>query len=223
MDPFNYEGGMRREEFVKWCVADRDQLTEEFFILRPDNEGSPPSLWVEELLEVLGYKVCYQPMSPNQLGLYDAQNGLIFVNSKLNNGRRDADLRRRSTLAYELSHTRLHAREMQERAFADFNGDHYETSRSRSRNRETEAYLYAAMFLVPRAQLESQEAAQLILESRHCREQLSPDVLKDSVGTLARAFYVSPAFMRRCLIDLGWLKRTSNHYHLELDWSTAYD
>lgn len=214
---------MDRESFVQWCANDRDRLTEEFFIMRPDNEGTPAALWVEELLEVLGFKICYQPMAANQLGLYDAENGLIFINSKLNGGRADTERRRRSTLAHELAHTRLHEREMQQRAFVDFNGERHYGSRSRYRIRETEAYQYAAIFLVPRQQLENQEASHLLRDARHYRQQLPSEEIRQAVNSLAAAFHVSPSFMRRCLIDLGWLKKTADYRVFELAWRFSRD
>lgn len=202
MEPFSYESEIPSEDFVGWCVRDRDQLTTDFLILRPSYAGLPPALWVEELLGALDYKVAFCPMEAEQLGLCDLANRHVFVNSRAGDKKIDKHYRS-STLAHELGHIRLHEKEIQEIVCHDD-----DLSRSRRYRREREADAYASIFLVCPSELEQHPLAQNIQEARSAGQNIPSSVIWSSIYRLAQAFAVSPTMMMRRLLDLDWIEKT---------------
>lgn len=201
MDPSCYETEIYREDFVNWCIEDREFLTREFFILRPHHEGRAPAFWIDELLEVLGYRVHYLPMAPEQFGLCDMGNRLVSINSQLD------VIAQRITAAHELGHVRLHERELEQGG----NDEDYELVRKRQR--ENEADLYSAIFLVSRDELLKQEDLLDLLESRYSKTQKPSEEIWLVVENLADGFGVSPEFMLSCLVDLNWLEISQTNWH----------
>ena len=91
-------------------------------------------------------------------------------------------------------------------ATASYYGQNAQGLDRRSFQKEKEADLYGAVFLVPKWQL-LQERAGISIFSRHKDGgSMSSSALWKRIYTLARSFLVSPSMMRRCLLELGWLE-----------------
>lgn len=194
MDPNQYDDELRTEELVGWCIRDRDQLRKEFFVLHPGYEGLPPALWVESILGALGYRVAFRPMGKRELGLCDVENRQVFINVELD------IVRRHSTMAHELGHARLHERELKGLAFGG-------QVVKRAQQRENEANVYAAIFLVCRDELERHDLVCDLLKSRRAGDDMESDELWRAVYKLAKDFHVSPTLMMKCLFGFGWIEK----------------
>lgn len=202
-----------RRTLVKRLSADRDDLLGRLFLLYPELEGSRPSELVEDVLvDICGFHVVDEPLGPGQLALCDFSNRTVIVNSELEQNmhhKANVELLRQSTLAHELGHIRLHADEVAEGCTLHYLGSSGEFIDSRSYQKEREADLYAGVFLVPLEELLRQHSVQNLLRNKRDHRQMSVGTLWNLIYRLASQFKVSPTLMKRCLLELGWLRQSS--------------
>lgn len=202
------------KELVEWCRRDRDALIEKMMGLYPEFAGSPPAVWVEDLIASLcGYRVHDLPLPVGQLGLCDVANRLVLINSEMCRfvGER-ADLRavRAKTLGHELGHIRLHGDELEERYISLHGRWDGSILDSRQFPRETEADLYAVIFLVPDDLLLRHARGREIYGAWYEGREIPAGRLSFLIQKLAVDFGIGAAVMRRSLEERGWLER----YHV---------
>lgn len=206
------------KELVDWCRRDRDALIEKMVRVYPEFRGRPPSAWVEDLIASLcGYRVHDMPLPVGQLGLCDAANRLVLINSEMwRFVGEDADLRavRAKTLGHELGHIRLHGDELEERYISLHGRWDNNNLDSRHLPRETEADLYAAIFLVPDDMLLRHARGREIYRAWHEGREIPPGRLSFLVQKLAVDFGIGASVMRRSLEERGWLQRVAKGYRI---------
>lgn len=226
MNIWDFDDGVDTETVVDWCVQDREQLAADFFLIRPQFDRRPAAFWLEEFLDLQRIRVLDLPLASGQLGLCDLSSQTIYINSNMHkfvHHKTDLVALRASTLAHEYGHLRLHALEDQENVFVRSYRDSPHFHHPRSYQREREADLYGALFLVPLEALEKHKVVKNFLEHRAEKRHLSTVTIWKGIYRLARDFQVSPTLMKRCLFELGWLER-SNKKHgdremLRLRWN----
>ena len=212
MNIWDFDDGVDTDTVMDWCARDREEFAEDFFLKNPRHRGQPAALWLEDLLDSLGIRVRDCPLAPGQLGLCDPTLGVIFINSEMGfvHHKTDLEALRASTMAHEFGHLRLHEQEDQVNVYWSSYHNATQFHHPRSYQREREADLYAALFLVPLSELKAHRVVQNLLEHRRERRTLSPLTLWKSVYRLARDFRVSPTLMKRCLFELRWIERANN-------------
>lgn len=210
---------------VSWCTRDREELAGDFFFAHPQFEGQPAALWLERFLDLCGIMVRDCPLALGQLGLCDIRERMIFINSRMHefvHHKTNLTALRTSTLAHELGHLRLHEGEETEPVFVSSYPQSMMIHHPRAYQREREADLYGALFLVPLKHLKAHKNARTIQEHRKERESLSSVTLWKSVYRIAGDFHVSPTLIRRCLMELGWIESVNNkrggRENLRLRW-----
>lgn len=209
MNFWDFHDGLDLETVIRWCSEDREMLSEEFFLARPEWEGKPAALWLEELLDLCRVRVRDCPLAPGQLGLCELSERTIYVNSRMSDFVHhsvDLEALRTSTLAHEFGHIRMHGEEDQENTFTFSYRGNSHFHHPRMYQREREADLYGALFLVPIQELRNHDVCARFLKYRKERRQLKPGTLWKGIYRMARDFRVSPSFMKRCLVELGWLE-----------------
>ena len=208
-----------RESVLEWCRLDRDRLTEKMMRRYPQFRGQPPSAWIEDLIvSVCAFRVHDHPLPKGQLGLCDVANKLVLINSTMEQFvGPDVDLEalRCSTLAHELGHIQLHQGEI-ESQFVSRYGRWESTDDPRTFQRECEADLYAAVFMVPKDLLVLHPKTIAILKARRDEKPIRPSILLKYVYELANAFGVSSTLMRRSLQERGWLEQYGKRGYLRL-------
>jgi hypothetical protein len=186
-------------------------LIEKMMRLYPEFEGSPPSVWIEDLIASLcGYRVHELPLPVGQLGLCDVANRLVLVNADMwRFVGEEADLAavRAKTLGHELGHIRLHGDELEERNISLHGRWDHSILDSRHLPRETEADLYAAIFLVPDDMLLRHNRGREIYGAWHEGRDIPAGRLSFLIQKLAMDFGIGPSVMRRSLEERGWLER----------------
>ena len=185
----------------------------------PQFRGQPPSAWIEDLIvSICSFRVHDHPLPKGQLGLCDMANKLVLINSMMAQFvGPDVDLMalRASTLAHELGHIQLHQGEL-ESQFVSRHGRWERSDDPRLFQRECEANLYAAVFMVPKDLLVRQPGTIAILKARRDEKTIRPSILLKYVYELAHAFGVSPTLMRRSLEERGWLEQYGKQKSLRL-------
>jgi hypothetical protein len=197
-----------REELIEQARLDRDTLSERFLLSYPDFRELPPAAWVEDLIvSICGFRVCDFPLPRGQLGVCDVANRLVLVNSDMPEFvPRVVDLKalRAATLGHELGHIRWHADELRSR-FVTCYGRWNQVQDSRLRQREEEAELYAAVFMVPGKLLVGHQVGQEIYQAWRKGDPVRRGRADRAVRELARHFGVTRALMRRSLAERGWI------------------
>lgn len=211
------------KSLVNWCTEDRERLADDFFLHRPNWEGKPASYWLEEMLELCGVQVRDCPLPPKQLGLCDLRENFVFINSEMKSfvhHRTNLKALRASTLAHELGHVRLHQDEDDSQVFVNNYQDKNTFQHPRAFQREREADLYAALFLVPLPQLKEHRVAKRFRRYREQKRQISSYTLLNGIGELSRHFRVTRSLIQRYFIELGWIQRhmTDKGKRLRLKW-----
>lgn len=217
------EGAWSKEHIIEKASHDRDELIEQVLEIYPRFAGRLPSELVADVIfDVCDWGVATYELHPKQYAYCDFSSKRIFINSKL--GQLAKRLRveevnlRRTTLGHELGHIRLHSSEMENRDFRAYLGPNMGYDDSRSQQRENEAELYAAIFLVPEAMLQRVAAEQIVLlkdapRIGEERELKALDRQLDGLNRdLALRFGVTPNLMSRSLVayDLISRARVSN-------------
>jgi len=213
IDWFEETSSEDRRELVKQLSTDRDLLLEKLALLYPRSEKALPSENVEAVLtDVCGFHVVDEPLARGQLALCDFSSRTVIVNSELEANFKDDsgfELLRRSTLAHELGHIRLHTEEIEEGCTLHYYGSSGRFIDSRSFQKEREADFYAGIFLVPVEALLQEKSVQTLLKNKQERVFMKSSVLWKMVYRLAHLFQVSPSFMKQCFLALGWLEQGS--------------
>lgn len=196
------------EEMALHCRRDRDALQTEMLELYPRLGKSPPAAWVEDLLPRLcAFRVHELPLPHGQLGLCDISNQLVIINSKMEefvHHKTDLVALRRSTLAHELGHIRLHSDELVDQ----FVSHHKPYQDTRYSQKEMEADLYAAIFLAPVEWIVKHQKAQGLLQARQERRTWSSSTIWRTVYAVANFLKVSPSLMLRRFEELRWIRQT---------------
>lgn len=199
-----------KETVVEWCCRDRDRLSEKMMIQYPHLQGQPPAFWVEDLIMSLcQFRVYDRPLPRGQLGLCDMANKVVLMNSEMNkfvHHKTNLVALRRSTLAHELGHIQLHQGEFDSQ-FVSHHETYAQSRDPRAFQKEMEADLYAAIFLVPKEWLLQHHHAQGLIRARADGRPMNSSFIWKAVYRLAYVFGVSPTMMRRCLIEFGWIER----------------
>jgi hypothetical protein len=196
---------------ITHCVRDRDLLIEEIRILRPEFAKAQPSKLLRAVLRsICGFRVAPRSLFPGQLALCDFQSKIVHYAAAMKNFvNRETSLEGliNSTLAHELGHIRLHANEIRNRYTRSFElpGGGVIHADGRNVQREQEAELYAAIFLVPKKLLVEEHSAKRLYEWHQNETWKKPPVIWRLVVKLAAKFEVSPSLMKRCLCELGWI------------------
>ena len=202
---------LSRKEMLARCARDRDDLFAELYALRPQFAEQRPSKFLKAAIRtVCGFRVAPRVLFPGQLALCDFQSKIVYYNSNLEsfvNQKTSLAGLVNSSLAHELGHIRLHTDEMKSRHtesyhFPDGQVTHVD---NRDFQREQEADLYAAVFLVPGRFLVQEKSAQQIYKWHKERKWVKSPQLWKLVYGLARDFEVTPSLMRRCLMEVGWI------------------
>lgn len=208
-----------RKSLVKRYCEDRDLLLMRYDQLYPAQKDWTPSRKVEGILtDVCRFHVVDEPLPFCQLALCDFANRLVIVNSDMGSfAHREAsvDLLRRSTLAHELGHIRLHLNEVTQCHTLDHQGGrHFRDSRWYQKEREAD--LYSGLFLVPLKSLLKEAPIQNLLRCKVERHPIPSSSLWKLIYRYASIFEVSPSLMKRCLVDLGWIESCGRGRHSEL-------
>lgn len=218
MTDWGYEGALK--DLISKCAADRDLLLGEILKRYPEYDSAKPAELVElVILDCCNFHVVDRPLAHKQLARVNFGLRRVTIQSRMKSFvHQNTNLvaLRRSTLAHELGHIRLHNDEIHEQVFDSYYPDQFS---NRVYQKEREADLYAAIFLVPKAQLLKSGPMKRFIRARLDGRQLSNSTIWSTIYPLARHFKVSPTLMRRCLVDLGWLKRTpraNSKSHLSL-------
>lgn len=200
-----------RRALVKRCSADREELTRRLDLLYPREKDRTSSEKVERVLtDVCRFHVVDEPLPSGQLAVCDFSNRLVIVNSEMGrfvHHKTCLDLLRRSTLAHELGHIRLHWDEVQEGCTLHYFGESGQFSDARAYQKEREADLYSGLFLVPLESLLKEPSIQNLLRSKRDSRPIASGTLWKTIYRCASVFKVSPTLMKRCLVDLGWVKQ----------------
>ena len=198
------------------CNEDRDILMEQIINLYPESQGQPPSALVEDIIhDICEFTVVDRPLSLGQLALCDFGRKMILVNSKTRtfvHHKVNLDTLRKSTLAHELGHIRLHQTEMTEKLFISYHGSGGRFDDSRAIQKEHEANLYAALFLLPEQELRATRPIQNLLKNREDGREMKSSTLWKSVYQLSQIFGVTPTLLKRRLIELGWINQQEATY-----------
>lgn len=198
---------MTRAEMVEKCRRDRDKLTDKMMALYPEFEGQMPSAWIEDLIPSLcGFRVDTFPLPKGQLGICDVGNRLILTNSQMATFVGSGvclERLRKATLGHELGHSRLHVDEFDQ--FISLHDRWQKTSDPRFLQRESEADLYAAVFLVPGSLLLANPKGQELYLAWRGNREIKSGRLKYLISALAIDFGVTYTLMRRSLEERGWL------------------
>ena len=199
-----------RKEMIARCARDRDQVLTELEALRPQFAGARPCDCLKAAIRtVCGFRVAPRVLFPGQLGLCDFQSKIVYYNANMSfvNQKTSLEGLVNSSLAHELAHIRLHSDEianryMESRYLAEGVVTHMD---ERDFQREREADLYAAIFLVPGRFLVQEKSAQQIYRWHKERKTVKSPRIWRGVYDLAKRFKVTPSLMRRCLMELGWI------------------
>lgn len=199
--------GLGREEMMAYCVRDRDLLYEKVFEKREDFHDSIPADFLRfTIRSVCRFRVAPRALLKGQLGLCDFTSKLVYYSSKMKESAKHQNTNIEglvnSTLAHELGHIRLHSDEIEERYLGN---SEYQPD-ERFDQREAEADLYAAIFLVPGRLLVKQSQAQLLRKWHLDGSQPKSARIWKQVCDLARIFKVTPTLMKRCLLEVGWFE-----------------
>ena len=204
---------LQREELIERARIDRDALTERVMIIYPEFEGRPPAHWVEDLIvSMCGFRVNDFPLPRGQLGVCDVANRLVLVNSEMHAfvpDNKDLKAIRADTLGHELGHIRWHADEL-ESLFVTRYGRWAQTRDPRLLQREQEANLYAAVFLVPGEMLLRHPRGRQIYGAWKSQQRVRQDLLGEAVKEIAADFGVTIELMRRSLAERGWVSMAKN-------------
>lgn len=204
------ENSESRRQRIKSYSEDCSALLWDLHLMFPELEEKIPSEKVEDVLvEVCRFHVVDRPLPKSQLALCDFSNEIVMVNSEMDKlpVSVNYELLRRSTLAHELGHVRLHADEMREGFTTTFYSTFNSVADSRAFQREREADLYAGLFLVPIEQLLQDRGIQRLLKLRTARKSMGNHTIRNLIKRLARKYQVSQAFLRRYLFELRWLRK----------------
>ncbi len=222
-DIWDMDIGVDRDMIIRQCTEDREQVADDLFILRPELKGQPAALWIEDFLELCGVQVCDCPLPPGQLGLCNIEEKIIFVNSQMDefvgvDDKVKLKALRASTISHELGHLRLHDGE-DENIFYD--SVHFAKGffiHPRAYQREREADLYGALFLVPLKSLKEHKVSLKLCSSRESKRRLWSSTIWRGVYHLAKDFHVSPSLIKRYLTELGWIRDGDKAKSLKLKW-----
>lgn len=220
---FSFDTVLDFGDLLKEAVQDRNRLLEAVCEIYPRFSGRSPAELVADVI----FDVCHWAIVHNDLGFHqraycDFSSRRVFVNSNLSKiaKRLKVDLTalKRTTLGHELGHIRLHQAEMEQRDFRSHLGPGMGYDDSRSYQRENEAELYAAVFLVPREQLlESGLVRDLQEYQRNPTAFNAADVkdltkeLKAINQALSTLFGVTPCLMSRALEAYRFVDRKSSN------------
>lgn len=200
---FCEQDGLTQAELVEKCRRIRDELSERMMITYPEFEGQPPAYWVEDLIaSICGYRVGEYSLPKGQLGLCDVSNRLILINSEIASfveSTVDITCLKRSTLGHELGHVCLHGGEFQGR-FTTKYGRWAQSRDARWIQRENEADVFAAVFMVPGEMLVGHARGREIYDAWRAQRQFRPAWLERLVRELAADFGVTFSLMRRSLM-----------------------
>jgi hypothetical protein len=209
-------GGLRG--FCRW---DRDRLLDLYrarFGVPPSVPLLPARVLDEILVEILGYKLTEKQLPPGQVAVINFDLRCITTTLHIVGVRPNTNVKAllTATKAHELGHVRLgHEEELrretvcwardvlgQDAKFRLLGEPEGEASWGYQR-REMEADLYAGVFLVPQDELEERQVMKRLRRAQEQGRQLAVKTLWDYTYELAASFEVSPAMMRRHLVELG--------------------
>lgn len=198
---------------LRHCEQDREDLLCRLADMFGLESGILPSAIVEDVLvDVCGYSLLESSLSDKQLAFCDLVQQRVVVSLRISEAAAAKEPRtlalRRSTLAHELGHIRLHQDEVQSRSFLSCEGPGAGYSHPRRFQMENEAEFYAAVFLVPRDRLGEHKAVQAMMKAIREKRTWSSRYLWRAVYELARRFEVTPTLMVRSLSQYGLLKKT---------------
>lgn len=212
------EGVWSKEHIIEKASRDRDELIEQVLEIYPRFTGRLPSELVADIIfDVCDWGVATYELHPKQYAYCDFSSKRIFINSKLGQLARRLRVEevslRRATLGHELGHIRLHSSEMENRDFRAYLGPNMGYDDSRSRQRENEAELYAAVFLVPEPMLQRLAADQIVLlkDTTQIGDETELKTLDRQLEglnrELAHKFGVTPNLMSRSLAAYDLITR----------------
>jgi Zn-dependent peptidase ImmA (M78 family) len=202
------DGVLRKEDIIEKASRHRDELITEVLDTYPRLAGRLPAELVADIIfDVCDWGVATYHLNPKQYAYCDFSSKRIFINSKLTQMAKklkvDAARLQRTTLAHELGHIRLHADEMENRDFRSYLGPNMGYDDSRAMQRENEAELYAAVFLVPWKILQGLDQAILLREAAQADDTKELKRLNGQLVAineeLAERFGVIPNLMSRSL------------------------
>lgn len=203
-----------RDDHIQQYEQDIEEITRRFFILYEECEGQPPATFVETLIQdICRFRVFDRPLpskaKARQLALCDFGNKMIMVNSNMRRfvPKKSLLIVRHSTLAHELGHIRLHQDEVTERSFISMLGD-FQCDDPRALQKENEANLYAALFLLPENLLREVPDIRRMLRFRARSRTLRSSTIWQKLYRTAHRFQVSVTLTKRRFMDLGWIEET---------------
>lgn len=219
LSSITFEGHVDDEDRIRIYAEDRDLRLEELHCLYPRlGRHLFPSELVESVItDICHYAIEERPLPRAQLALCDVQARKIRVNSRV---RDFVDIKkvnllalRRSTMAHELGHVRLHQDEMEQRTFLSSYGAGGRFEDPRARQKEFEADLYGAVFLVPLERLKQTAAFQALEKARLDERKLKSGQIWMRVYQLSDIFGTTPTLMCRSLRVYGWLRQKPSRRH----------
>lgn len=203
------ESDLPVEDRIRAYEDDRDELLKVYSELHPRSLNRRPSDLVEGILtDVCLYFIHERPLPRGQLALCDAATKRILWNSLVedfvDSDKVDLSSLRRSTMAHELGHVRLHQDELLAKSCISYQEEGRFLD-SRAFQKEREADLYASVFLVPRMTLERESAFEFLADARAEGKSLKSGQIWYRVYQLSAALRVTPTLMCRSLETYGWI------------------
>lgn len=195
---------------IRIYAADRDELLERLFERYPKLRGRYPSELVQNVItDVCHYFISERPLPRGQMALCSVgSRRVIYLNSRLSEfvaqGQVNLVWLVAFVLCHELGHVRVHQDEMEEGEFISYQEDGRFRD-ARAYQKEDEADLYAAVFLVPLELLEAAPPFQELVEARAQERSLGSGMLWAKVYKLCAIFGVPPTLMCRSLEIYGWI------------------
>lgn len=190
----------RNSDFSKFCDIYRDKYPK-------IGRRLPTEIVRDVLRDVCGYVIDERPLPKGQLALCDFRTRKIKLNSRpghlLGHGE-DLLIWQRCVLAHELGHIRLHTDEMESGCYISSNLDQGFDD-PRFFQKEFEAELYAAIFLVPLELLEKSQRIQLKRQKLQDSPNVASPQVWDLVSDTARLFGITKDLMRLALEVHGWI------------------
>lgn len=205
-------GDVDLETMIEKCRRDRNELFQAYRERFPESGHLLPAQIVRDVIrDICDYGIEERPLPKGQSALCDFRIRRIKLNSRSKSfvkseGVDDILAWQRSILAHELGHVRLHTDEVEEQVFISSSNLADGFDDPRFFQKENEADLYAAVFMVPVELLAKCRLATARREQFQNADEVASPELWDFVEEMARFFGTTRDLMRYSLELYGWIR-----------------